>query len=128
MTAEQLEALSKAATQGTISVLPNANSHCFDGRLMLGDKCIAFVEGDQTQDEDGEYQIVLDPEALLLFELWNAYRTGQLVMVDDAAVERVGVGIAKALYGPDFDPFSNAEMQDFCEQLATAAIAAMGGK
>jgi hypothetical protein len=35
------------------------------------------------------------------------------------------MAIAKALYGPDFDPFQNPEAFDFCQ---TAARAAIGGE
>ena len=76
-----LEQLSAAAAQGTMDIAAGANCHCFDGRLVVGGKCIAFVSGDQTEDDDGEFHIIADADGQFIAELWNAYRTGQLVAV-----------------------------------------------
>ena len=86
-----LEQLSAAATQGMMDIAAGANCYCFDGRLRVGGKCIGFVAGDQTEDDDGQLHIIADADGQFIAELWNAYRTGQLVAVqpDDATVERM---------------------------------------
>jgi hypothetical protein len=42
-------------------------------------------------------------------------------------VEALPMAIAKALYGPNFDPFTNPEAFDFCERAATEALSLAGG-
>jgi len=124
MTAEQLEALSKAATQGVCWVDTGANSHCFDGQLKIGITCIGFVEGDQTLDDDGDYHIEPSQDAAFITTLVNLYRQGQLILVDDAAVERVAKQFKCSHRDSCYPNCSDGE----ATIAATAAIAAMGGK
>ncbi len=87
ITPEALEALSKAATQGEWEATERDGYHevlapdnCCDwyGRP----KCHAVLYGDTEVDESGE-------NAAFIVALVNLYRTGHLILVDDAAVERV---------------------------------------
>jgi len=77
MTAEQLEALSKAATQGLLKPTAGTGAHVTPSEPSVFVACM------------GRSQEKRDASTAFLIGLWNAYRTGQLVMVDDAAVERV---------------------------------------
>jgi hypothetical protein len=43
-----------ALPEGPWTVEPSANSHLFDARIMAGGACIAFAEGEELYDDDGE--------------------------------------------------------------------------
>lgn len=126
MTAEQLEALSQKATQGKWE--PGLNGDC-------------FVDGEgQIFDTDG----LGHTDAAFIIALVNAYRTGQLILVDQSVVERVARRLAPMLEGGrEFDQMPkdrrelkiwnrggmcciNDATQDDALEAATAAISAMG--
>lgn len=55
-----------AHTPGPWRVLPGANSHLFEGRLMAGDTCIAFVDAERVGDDWDEANAVPSANAHLM--------------------------------------------------------------
>jgi len=120
MTAEQLEALSKAATQG-VWVHTFRGGDSSEGDISCGEHSILTVNGGnyaQWRDAPDGGEAEFKANGDFACALVNLYRTGQLVMADDAAVEREqrcpNCGVR----------FS--EVVDVDAHLS--AIAAMGGK
>ena len=110
MTAEQLEALSKAAAQA------------------FNDAMQACDAGDQQVLKKAAFENTVAHEKLAS-ALVNLYRQGQLILVDDAAVERVRQGVWNALRDSHKMPREKVpNARTDITAIATAAIAAMGSK
>jgi hypothetical protein len=129
----ELAALDRAATQGFMEAFPGANSHCFEARLVVGGECVAFADGMPHYAADGDViGIDLSPDAEFLMTLWNAYRTGKLVLIGPDAVATVGMALCQSALGPKACPC--VEKGEFrCSDAhpgdqARAALAALGVK
>lgn len=83
ITPEALEALSKAATQGLLTIPePDAHTAPTSAYVNRNDPSVFIAcMGKPTSQREAD--------TAFLVTLWNLYRTGHLVLVDDAAVERV---------------------------------------
>ena len=53
-TPNELRAIAEAATPGSWIIEGGANSHLFEARIMAGDECVAFADGDIERGEDDD--------------------------------------------------------------------------
>lgn len=89
---------------------------------MNADELAALDRAAQAADDsnDGERSFAMSQQ--FCAALLTAYRTGQLVLIDDGAVERVARALAQ-----ENGPFPTDDWKHYTNR-ATAAIAALGGK
>lgn len=132
MTADELKALSNAATQGACEVLAPDTEHDFGVPLVATDYPGTFGPTNgmvlwatmQPTEIDAKDTTRAEANAAFTAALWNLYRQGQLILVDDAAVEHA----ARALAAADGIQICSDAIYALSSygHRARAAIAAMG--
>ena len=111
MDKDQLAALDRAATQELL----DDQGYYFRGTFCDLASCSHGETAYFNHQADGPF----------IAALWNAYRTGKIVLIDDAAVERV----ARAIHDAADNPLAVFEtMREMRVQQARAALAALGVK
>ena len=122
--AQQIKALAEKATEGPwgfTPMVPLATNYFY----LVGNR-----DGNNAEVDLGSIGPSLAPSteanaALIVLLRNNVDQILTALSEAERMREALPMAIAKALYGPDFDPFKNPEAFDFCE---TASRAAIGGE